>query len=97
MNKPKVPTGLSQKGNVVGTGLLRTLSWTANTTGVQRAPHPCWSTVRNVVSPYRSFRKEGRKAVRLPDGGAGMGVRGSECPPVVGGIRVATSPDAKAG
>src|SRR5262249_1646736 len=76
---------------------LRPLSWPANTTGVQRAPHPCWSIVRNVVSPYRFFRKEGRKAVRLPDGGAGMGVRGSECPPVVGGIRGATSPDAQAG
>ena len=45
--------------------------------------------VRNVVSPYRSFRKKGRKAVRPTHGGAGMGVGKSECRPVMGRIRVA--------
>ena len=31
---------LGPKGTVVGTGLARTLAWTLNTTGEQRAPNP---------------------------------------------------------
>jgi hypothetical protein len=49
-----------------------------------------------VVSPYRSFRKEGRKVARPTQGGAGRGVGKSERRPVVGRIRVATSPGAQA-
>jgi len=77
-------------------GLAITLSWTSNAPGEQRAPHPFVSTLRNVVSPYRSFF-EGRKAVRLPNSGAGMGVGKSERRSVMDRIRVATSPDAQAG
>jgi hypothetical protein len=55
------------------------------------------STLWNVVSPYRSFRKEGKEVVRPSDGGAGKGVGKSEGRPVMGRIRVATSPDAQAG
>src|SRR5262247_1160354 len=82
-------------------GLRHTLSWTANAPGGQRAPHPCVSTVRNVVSPYRSFL-QGRKVVRPTNGDAGMGVGKSEGLLVMGRIRVApdvlaTSPDAQAG
>jgi hypothetical protein len=53
-------------------GLRHTLSWTANAPGGQRAPHPSLATVRNVVSPYRSFLK-GRKVVRPTNGDAGTG------------------------
>jgi len=51
----------------------------------------------NVVSPYRSFWKEGKEVVRPTDGGAGKGVGKSEGHPVMGWIWVATSPDAQAG
>jgi hypothetical protein len=77
-------------------GFIPTLSWTSNATGGQRAPNPSLSTLWNVVSPYRSFRKEGRKVVRSTDGGVGMGVGKSEGRPVMGRIRVATSPGAQA-
>ena len=89
---------LEPKGHCSGYRVLTTtLSWTPNATGEQRAPHPSVSTLRNVVSPYRSFRKEGRKAARPTNGDAGKGVGKSECRPVMGRIRVATSPDAQAG
>jgi hypothetical protein len=77
-------------------GFASPLSWTPNATGGQRAPHPFLSIVRNVVSPYRSFRTKGKKAVRPPDGDAGLGVGKSESRPVAGRIRVVTSPGAKA-
>jgi hypothetical protein len=54
-DKPKMLKGLSQKALEWVQGLSTTLSWTANTTGGQRAPNPILSTLRNVVSPYRSF------------------------------------------
>ena len=94
--KPKMLIGLSQKAPERVQSLDNTLSWTSNAPGGQRAPNPFVSTLWNVVSPYRSFRKEGRKVVRPTDGGAGMGVGKSECRPVVGRIRVVTSPGAKA-
>ena len=78
-------------------GLENTLSWTPNAPGGERAPHPCVSTLWNVVSPYRSFRKEGKEVVRSTEGGAGKGVGKSEGRPVMGRIRVATSPAAQAG
>src|SRR5215468_4043507 len=96
-DKPKVLTGLSQKRALErAQGFIPTLSWTPNATGGQRAPHPFLSPLRNVVSPYRSFRKKGREVVRPTQGGAGRGVGKSERRPVVGRIRVATSPGAQA-
>ena len=95
-DKPKMLRGLSQKALERVQGLDNILSWTPNATGGQRAPNPFVSTLWNVVSPYRSFRKEGREAVRPTNDGAGMGVGKSERCPVMGQIRVATSPGAKA-
>ena len=100
--KPKMLTGLSQKALEWVQGLDNTLSWTRNAPGGERAPNPFGSTLRNVVSPYRSCRKTGKKAVRPTDGDAGKGVGKSEGRPVMGRIRVApmllaTSPDAQAG
>ena len=95
-DKPKMLLGLSQKALERVQSLDNTLSWTANAPGEQRAPNPFLSTLRNVVSPYRSFRKKGRKVVRPTQGGAGRGVGKSERRPVVGRIRVATSPGAQA-
>ncbi len=76
--KPKMLPGLRQKALERVQGLDNTLSWTPNAPGGERAPNPFESTLRNVVSPYRSFRKEGRKVVRPTDGGAGRGVGKSE-------------------
>ena len=87
--KPKMLTGLSQKALEWVQGLDNTLSWTRNAPGGERAPNPFGSTLRNVVSPYRSCRKTGKKAVRPTDGDAGKGVGKSEGHPVVGWIRVA--------
>ena len=87
--KPKMLTGLSQKALEWVQGLDNTLSWTRNAPGGERAPNPFGSTLRNVVSPYRSCRKTGRKAVRPSDDGAGKGVGKSEGHPVMGWIRVA--------
>jgi len=95
-NKPKMLRGLGQKALERVQGLAITLSWTHNATGGQRAPNPSLSILWNVVSPYRSSRKEGREAVRLTNGGAGKGAGKSECPSVMGGIWVATSPGAQA-
>src|SRR5262252_8685028 len=90
--KPKMLTGLRQKALEWVQGLDNTLSWTRNAPGGERAPNPFGSTLRNVVSPYRSRRKRhvtGKKAVRPTDGDAGKGVGKSERPPVVGWRRVA--------
>ncbi len=87
--KPKMLRGLSHKALEWVQGLEHTLSWTPNAPGGERAPHPFGSTLRNVVSPYRSCRKTGKKAVRPTDGDAGKGVGKSERHPVVGWIRVA--------
>ena len=82
---------------------------TTNLVGVQREPNPdkrehCFivSIMWNVVSPNRSFLREGKDAARPTEGGAGMGSGESECRPITGRIRVdaliwATSLDAKAG
>jgi hypothetical protein len=86
--KPKMLRGLRQKALEWVQGLDNTLSWTRNAPGGERAPHPFGSTLRNVVSPYRSFLK-GRKAIRPTKGDAGKGVGKSERHPVVGWIRVA--------
>ena len=88
-DKPKMLLGLRQKALERVQGLDNTLSWTGNAPGGQRAPHPSRSTLRNVVSPYRSFQQEGRKAVRPTHDGAGKGVGKSEGRPVMGRIRVA--------
>jgi hypothetical protein len=95
--KPKMLVGLRQKALERVQGLDNILSWTPNAPGGERAPHPCASTLWNVVSPYRSFRKEGKEVVRPTDGGAGKGVGKSEGRPVTGRIRVVTSPAAQAG
>jgi hypothetical protein len=87
-NKPKMLIGLSQKALERVQGLDNILSWTHNAPGGERAPNPSLSTLRNVVSPYRSFLK-GRKAIRPTKGGAGRGVGKSECRLVMGRIRVA--------
>ena len=97
-DKPKMLRGLSQKAPERVQSLDNTLSWTASAPGEQRAPHLSLSTLRNVVSPYRSFL-QGRKAIRPTKGGVGRGVGKSECLLVMGRIRVApdvlaTSPDA---
>ena len=95
-NKPKIADRLKPKWHrSEDLGLSFPQAWTNHTTGGQRAPHPSLLIMRNVVSPYRSFHKEGRAVVRPTDGGAGMGVGRSEGPPVVGGIRVATLPGPK--
>ena len=99
--KPKMLRGLSHKALERVQSRDKTLSWTFNAPGGQRAPHPSLSTLRNVVSPYCSCRT-GREAARSTDGGAGRGVGKSEGHPVIGWIRVApvvwaTSPDAQAG
>src|SRR5262245_35459324 len=80
-NKPKMLRGLGQKALERVQGLAITLSWTHSAPGGQRAPHPSLSILRNVGSPYRSSRKEGREAVRLTNGGAGKGAGKSERPP----------------
>jgi hypothetical protein len=95
-DKPKMLLGLSQKALERVQSLDNTLSWTPNAPGGQRAPNPSVSTLRNVVSPYCSSTR-GREAARPTDGGAGKGVGKSEGRPVMGWIRVATSPDAQAG
>ena len=87
--KPKMLRGLSQQALERVQGLDNTLSWTLNAPGGERAPNPFGATLRNVVSPYRSCRKTGKKAVRPTDGDAGKGVGKSERHPVVGWIRVA--------
>ena len=56
--KPKMLTGLSQKALERVQGLDNTLSWTPNAPGGERAPHPCVSTLWNVVSPYFSSTEE---------------------------------------
>ena len=86
--KPKMLRGLGQKALERVPGLAITRSWTRNAPGGQRAPNPFVSILRNVVSPYRAFC-EGRKAVRPPKGGAGMGVGQSEGRLVMRRIRVA--------
>ena len=101
-NKPKMLPGLRQKALERVQGLDNILSWTPNAPGGERAPNPFGSTLRNVVSPYRSCRKTGKKAVRPTDDDAGKGVGKSERHPVMGWIRVApvvwaTSPAAQAG
>ena len=50
-DKPKMLLGLSQKALERVQSLDKTLSWTFNAPGGQRAPHQSVSTVRNVVSP----------------------------------------------
>src|SRR5262249_17282205 len=82
--KPKMLSGLSQKALERVQGLENTLSWTPNAPGGERAPNPCVSTLWNVVSPYRSFQKEGKEVVRPTEGGAGKGVGKSEGRPVMG-------------
>ena len=72
----------------MGTGSHQYPVMDTNTTGEQRAPNPSLSTLWNVVSPYRSFRKEGREAARPTNGDAGKGVGKSECRPAMGRIRV---------
>jgi hypothetical protein len=99
--KPKMLRGLSQKALERVQSLANTLSWTSNAPGGQRAPHPCVSTLRNVVSPYCSSTR-GSEAARPTNGSAGRGVGKSERHPVMGWIRVApvvwaTSPAAQAG
>src|SRR5215510_1204113 len=99
--KPKMLIGLSQQALERVQGLENILSWTPNAPGGERAPNPSLSTLRNVVSPYRSFL-QGRKAIRPTKGDAGRGVGKSECLLVIGRIRVAPgvparSPDAQAG
>ena len=102
-DQPKMLRGLSHKGTVAGDrDCPLPCHGHAMLPGEERAPHPSVSTVWNVGSPYRSFRKEGRKVVRPTDSHAGMGVGKSERRPVMGRIRVApvvlaTSRDAKAG
>jgi hypothetical protein len=63
--------------------------------GPEQAPNPTYFHKRNVETPYRSLRDSRLRglpmAVRAQDRGK------SECPAVMDGIRVATSPDAKAG
>jgi hypothetical protein len=86
--KPKMLTGLSQKALERVQGLDNILSWTPNAPGGERAPNPFGSTLRNVVSPYRSCRKTGRKAARPTNGGAGKGVGKSEGRLVMRRIRV---------
>ena len=49
--KPKMLTGLRQTALEWVQGLAHTLSWTPNAPGGERAPHPCVSTLWNVVSP----------------------------------------------
>jgi hypothetical protein len=87
-DKPKMLTGLSQKALERVQGLDKTLAWTCHAPGGERAPHPCGSTVRNVVSPYCSFW-QGRKVAIPTHGGVGRGVGKSERHPVMGWIRVA--------
>src|SRR5215510_14533868 len=99
-NKPKMLIGLSQKALERVQGLDNILSWTRNAPGGERAPNPSLSTVRNVVSPYRSFLKV-MEAIRPTKGGAGRWLGKSEGLLVMGRIRVApgvlaTSPDAQA-
>src|SRR5215468_2982280 len=55
--KPKMLLGLRQKALERVQGLDHTLSWTRNAPGGERAPHPSLSTLRNVVSSYRSFQQ----------------------------------------
>src|ERR1044072_3408960 len=81
--KPKMLPGLSQKALERVQGLDNTLSWTSNAPGGERAPHLSVSTLWNVVSTYRPYRKTGKKAVRPTDGDAGRGVGKSEGRPVV--------------
>jgi hypothetical protein len=50
-DKPKMLRGLSHKALERVQSRDKTLSWTFNAPGGQRAPHPSLSTVRNVVSP----------------------------------------------
>src|ERR671935_1259494 len=99
--KPKLLIGLRQKALERVQSLDHTLSWTSHAPGGQRAPHPCVSTLRNVVSPYCSSTR-GREAARPTNGSAGRGVGKSEGHPVMGWRRGAPvvwapSPAAQAG
>src|SRR5262249_51850738 len=57
-NKPKMLPGLSQNGTGAGTGSREYPVMDTQRSRRREAPHLCVSTLWNVVSPYRSFRKE---------------------------------------
>jgi hypothetical protein len=54
-------------------------SWANNAAGVRERAKPHMSSERNRVSPYCS--REGRKAARLDDSGAGRGGESKRMPP----------------
>ena len=90
-DKPKMLRGLSQNGTVAGTGSCHYPAMDTQRYRRTESTSPVLvNLAENVGSPYRSFRKEGRKAVRSTDGGAGKGVGQSEGRPVMGRIRVVT-------
>ena len=99
LDKPKMLTGLGQKGTVVRyRGSRSLLSWTPATTGEQSEPNPSSLHTSNMVSPYRPFRgrqpQGGPTAMRVKEGGA------SERRAVIariGGAPITTVPHAKAG
>ena len=94
--KPKMLRGLGQNGTVAGTGSCFYPVMDTQRYRRIESTSPVRSTLWNVVSPYRSFGKEGRKVARPTQGDAGRGVGKSEGRPVTGRIRVATSPGAQA-
>jgi hypothetical protein len=94
-NEPKMLLGLGQKALRRVLGLAGPRAWATNAVGGQREPNPSLSLQRNTVSPYRSppgvERPQGPPmVVRVKDEGE------SEGRPVIGRIRGATFPGAKA-
>ena len=96
MHKPKLLIGLGQNGIVVGTGAPPSPG--TDTQHSRRTERTSPVLVHRVErgKPVALLAKEGRKIVRPTDGGAGMGVGQSAGRPVVGRIRVVTSPGAQA-
>ena len=95
-NKPKMLTGLHQKGRSTAWRLILAPSWAPTATGEQRAPNPSVSFTRNTVSPYHSSQEVGTPqgeptALRVEEGGK------SECRRGMKRRRGLTCLDAKAG
>ena len=89
-NKPKMLTGLSQKGTVAGTEVLPSPVMDRQRYRRIESTSPMRVNLVERGKPVSFLSQKGREAVRPTHGGAGMGVGKSERRPGMGRIRVAT-------
>jgi hypothetical protein len=89
-DKPKMLRGLSQNGTVAGTGSCHYPVMDTQRSRRTESTSPVLVNLAERGKPVSLLPKEGRKAVRSTDGGAGKGVGKSEGRPVMGRIRVVT-------